>query len=140
MKTYRMLLVLALALALGLTACGGAGGGSGAASTSLKVDMVDFMFEPQDLTVPAGAEITIELTNKGAVDHEFVIMKLGTEATPPFDDDDEPNIYWEAEVEAGDSGTFTFTAPAEPGKYQVVCGIPGHLEAGMVGSLTVVSP
>jgi uncharacterized cupredoxin-like copper-binding protein len=49
----------------------------------------------------------------------------------------EENVYWEEEVDAGESATFTFTAPEEPGEYQIICAIPGHLEAGMQGTLTV---
>ena len=33
--------------------------------------------------------------------------------------------------------TVTFTAPTEPGEYQVVCGIEGYLEGGMLGELVV---
>lgn len=138
MNKRAALIVLALALSLTLAACGG--GQPSGASTNPKVEMSDFVFSPTELTVPAGAEITLELSNKGTVEHELVIMKQGTEATAPFDEDDEGNIYWEAELEAGESEAFTFTAPSEPGEYQIVCGIPGHLEAGMVGTLTVVAP
>lgn len=108
--------------------------------TNLKVDMVEFTYSPADLTVPAGREITLNLTNNGAVVHEFVIMNLGKEATIPFSDDDEGNIYWEHEVEPGSSIAVTFTAPDEPGEYEVVCGTAGHLENGMKAKLTVVKP
>jgi uncharacterized cupredoxin-like copper-binding protein len=64
-------------------------------------------------------------------------MEAGYQVTTPFDADDEPHVYWEGEVEAGESGTFTFTAPSEAGDYQLVCGVAGHVEAGMVGTLTV---
>jgi uncharacterized cupredoxin-like copper-binding protein len=66
-------------------------------------------------------------------------MKFGTEVGTDFDDEDKPNVYWEAEVEPGTSGTFTFTAPGEPGEYQVVCGVAGHYLAGMVAKLIVVA-
>ncbi len=135
MKKYAMLFVVLLSLSLALTACGGGG-----PSTSLKVDMVEFMFEPAEYTIPAGQEITLELSNNGAVEHEFVIMKFGTNVGENFGDEDEENIYWEAELAPGRSDTFTFTAPSQPGEYQVVCGTEGHYVAGMVGSLTVVSP
>lgn len=121
-----------------LVACGAGGGGQ--ASTNLEVDMVEFMYNPDAYTVPAGQEITIELKNSGAIVHDFVIMKLGTQVSMPFDDNDKDNVYWEHEVGAGQSDTVTFTAPSEPGEYQVVCGIPGHMEAGMIGTLTVVAP
>ncbi|MEW6241817.1 MAG: plastocyanin/azurin family copper-binding protein, partial [Chloroflexota bacterium] len=82
----------------------------------------------------------VNARNSGAVVHEFVIMKLGTTVGEDFGDEDEENIYWEVEVGPGESATATFTAPGEPGEYQLVCGTAGHFIAGMVGSLTVVAP
>lgn len=123
-------------LSLVLAACGGGAG----PSTSLKVDFTDFVFTPNEWTVPAGQEITLTATNSGAVVHEFVIMKFGTTVGDDFGDEDEGNIYWEVEVQPGASQTVTFTAPSEPGEYQIVCGTAGHFVAGMVGSLTVVAP
>ena len=134
MKKHLLLTVSTLGLLLALSACGASG-----PVTNLKVDMVEFMFEPSEYAIPAGQEITLELSNNGAIEHEFVIMKFGTNVGDDFGDEDEENIYWEAELEAGESGTFTFTAPSEPGEYQIVCGTEGHFVAGMVGSLTVVA-
>lgn len=134
MKKFSLLIAIILGSALILTACGGSG-----PTTNLRVDMVEFMFNPADYTVPAGQEITLELSNNGAVEHELVIMEFGTEVGADFGDEDEANIYWEAELQPGASGTYTFTAPSEPGEYQVVCGTPGHYLAGMVGKLIVVA-
>jgi uncharacterized cupredoxin-like copper-binding protein len=135
MKQFLMLVVVILGLLLTLTACGGAGG----SSTEIKLSMTDFMFDPMDNTVPAGQEITMTASNSGAVEHEYVIFKYGTDAGDNFGDDDEDNIYWEVEVQPGKSVTETFTAPSEPGEYFVTCGIAGHLQAGMVGKLIVVA-
>jgi uncharacterized cupredoxin-like copper-binding protein len=65
-------------------------------------------------------------------------MKPGTNAGEHFDEEDLPNVYKSVEVPPGHSQSFTFTAPAEPGEYQVVCGIAGHIESGMTATLTVV--
>jgi len=116
-----------------LAACGGQPAGA----TSLSVELNDFSFTPNTFCVPAGGEIELTLTNGGSVEHEFVIMNAGYQVTMPFDADDEPQVYWEGEVEAGESMSFVFTAPSEPGEYEVVCGVQGHLESGMLGSLTV---
>lgn len=136
MKRLLSFVTVVTVLSLALAACGGGGG----PSTSLKVDFTDFVFTPNEWTVPAGQEITITATNSGAVVHEFVIMKFGTTVGDDFGDEDEENIYWEVEVEPGGQVTVTFTAPTEPGEYQIVCGTEGHFVAGMVGSLTVVAP
>lgn len=129
MKRFSVLLVLAVLLML--TGC------TSNRTTEITVDMVEFMFTPAEYTIPAGSEISITLINSGAIEHEFVIMKYGTEVSLPFDDNDEGNIYWEHEVGPGVTETVTFTAPTDVGEYQIVCGIAGHLEAGMVGKLFV---
>ncbi|MDK1117898.1 MAG: cupredoxin domain-containing protein [Anaerolineae bacterium] len=108
-------------------------------SSSLNISMTDFTFNPNIYTIRAGETIILELVNNGAVEHEFVIMKFNTEVGDNFGDDDQENIYWEAELGSGESGTFTFTAPSDPGEYQIVCGTEGHYLAGMSGSLTIVA-
>jgi uncharacterized cupredoxin-like copper-binding protein len=45
-------------------------------------------------------------------------------------------VYWEDEVEPGESKTWTFTAPAA-GEYQIISAIEDHFDAGMTGTLTV---
>ena len=118
------------------SACGGSGG---VPSTTIDVTFMEFTFTPAKFTVPAGQEITINATNNGAVVHNFVIMKFGQTVGDNFGDEDEANIYWQVQAEPGESVTATFTAPAEPGEYQVVCRTAGHYVAGMIGKLTVVA-
>jgi plastocyanin len=129
------LVFLAVFLSLILAACGG----SNAPTTTINVVMTDFQFQPSQFIVPAGKEITVNATNNGAVVHNFVIMKLGTTAGDMFDDEDVPNVYWEVEVPSGGSTSTKFTAPTDPGEYQVVCKTPGHLASGMVAKLIVAS-
>lgn len=129
----KLLFVLAFSLLLALTACQ-----SGGPSTELNVEMTDFAFSPNHFTVPAGKEITVNIAHHGTVVHEFIIMKPGTNAGEHFDEDDKPNVYQSVEVPPGHSQSFTFIAPPQPGDYQVVCGIAGHIESGMTATLTVV--
>lgn len=131
----RIVLIWVLVLSLTLSACGS----SDSPSTDLKVTLTDFMFSPNQFTVPAGQEITLEINNSGAVVHNFVIMKLGQTAGTEFTKEDDVNVYWKTELAAGGSTTETFTAPTEPGEYEVVCSTPGHLQAGMVSKLIVVA-
>ncbi len=118
-----------------LSSC--AGGGP---STSIEVVMTDFQFTPNTFTVPAGEEITLTIINNGAVVHNFVIMKLDTSAGEGWDEDDQANVFWEErDILPGGDLSVTFTAPAEPGEYQIVCRTVGHIASGMIGKLTVVA-
>ncbi len=132
MKRFQCLLIVLPALAL--ASCGGAG-----PATTINVTMTDFLFTPNSFIVPASQEITVNSTNTGAVIHNFVIMKLGQTAGDVFNDEDIPNIYWAIEIPSGGSKSGTFTAPTEPGEYQVVCRTEGHIASGMVAKLIVVA-
>lgn len=131
----RIFIVMAVSLSLMLVSCGGAGG----LSSNIDVKMTDFQFQPNQFTVPAGQEIAFNSSNNGAVIHNFVIMKLGTRAGDFFDEEDIPNVYWEVEVPPGGSVTTSFTAPSEPGDYEVVCRTEGHIVSGMTAKLSVVT-
>ncbi|HEX3303051.1 MAG TPA: PQQ-dependent sugar dehydrogenase [Thermomicrobiales bacterium] len=94
--------------------------GGGQASTQQSVDLVDIAFQPNELTIPAGQDVTITLTNKGKLPHTFTIDQLGVDSGP---------------VQPGDTATVKINAQA--GDYQYYCKTPGHKEAGMVGTLHV---
>jgi len=101
--------------------------------------MTDFAFTPNQYMVPVGQEITLHVQHDGTVEHDFIIMKYDTTVGEHFDKEDQPNIYWQLKVQPGQTETVTFTAPSQPGTYQIVCGMAGHVEAGMVGKLEVVA-
>ncbi len=117
-----------------LASCGSAS----VPTTEIDLIVTDFQFSPNSFTVPAGENITIHLGNSGAVVHSFIIMDSGQTAGSEFGDEDLPNVYWKVEVPPGNDFSATFTAPQEPGEYEFVCSIPGHLQAGVVGRLIVV--
>jgi uncharacterized cupredoxin-like copper-binding protein len=92
------------------------------------------------MTVFSGQETTLDLKNNGAVEHKFTILKKGVVAQTPFDREKQAgDILAEFTLNAGKSDTFKFILP-EPGGYTIICNIPGHMEAGMVGKLTAVQP
>jgi predicted small lipoprotein YifL len=62
--------VLVLVLAFTLAACGSSN------KATLNVTATDSGYDSKTYTVPAGAEVTLNMTNKGAVEHEFAILKL----------------------------------------------------------------
>lgn len=106
--------------------------------TTFDVTLSDYEYTPNTLTVLAGKEITLNLKNEGFVSHMFSIFKLGTDAGERFSQEDAENIYWQVDVLPNKSATAKFIAPIEPGEYYVTCGLGGHHEAGMVGTLIVV--
>lgn len=132
MQKSLFLCTLLIMLSFTVAACGPA-----APSDTINVTMTDFQFTPPQFTIPAGQQITINTTNNGAVEHEFVIFKLGTSAGDTFGPEDEANVFWRIKVQPGESASAAFTAPSEPGDYTVVCATPGHLQAGMSATLTV---
>jgi uncharacterized cupredoxin-like copper-binding protein len=122
------------AISIVLASCGGAS----APTTKIDLTVTDFQFSANSFTVPAGKEITLNTSNSGAVLHNIIIMNLGKTAGSGFGDEDLPNVYWKLEMPPGDNSSITFTAPKEPGDYEIVCSIPGHIQAGMKGNMRVV--
>lgn len=132
MKKSKFVLAVFLALSQVLAACGG-----GEPVTTVDIDMTEQKFTPDVFTVPAGAEITLNLTNSGAEYHELTILVRGAEVGEKFDEDGKSTEYWTTGIFSGDSKTITFAAPSEPGKYVIQCGMPGHYQAGMVATMYV---
>jgi uncharacterized cupredoxin-like copper-binding protein len=133
MKKILVSTILVLVLSLAFTACGGQSN-----KVTLNVTATDTGYDSKEYTVPAGANVTLNMTNNGAVEHEFAILKLGEHVTPPFGEKDEDKILWELDaVQPNTSKSDTFTAPTEPGSYDVICGVPGHIEQGMTATLVV---
>jgi len=104
--------------------------------SSISIEMSEFKFSPADIVVFAGQEISLNLSNNGAVEHDFSILKKGASAQIPFDREKQAaDILFEARLGANKSGQYKFILP-DAGEYQVICGIQGHVEAGMVGKMT----
>lgn len=134
-----MAMVIILVFASLLVSCAGSTSGP-TPSTTLTVDMSEFMFTPSEYAVPAGKTITVKLENSGDIEHDFIILKKGVQVKGKFDHEKQMNdILFHAMLEAGKSGEFTFIAPNELGEYEIVCGVQGHFQAGMIGKLTVVA-
>lgn len=125
-------LLLMLILSWTLFACGKSG-----TSTKLSFTMSDFAFDPNEFVVPAGKEIMLHVIDDGTMEHDLIIMKYGTDAGDMFDEEDQVNVFWEIDLQPGHSETVMFTAPEQPGTYQIICGMPGHLQSGMIGKLVV---
>lgn len=107
------------------TSGGGGGGGTTASCTSpqassVSVDEFEYGFTLSSTTVPCGP-ITFKQSNSGSVTHNFDIQGVnGAVGTL---------------IDPGQATSFTVTLA--PGKYTYVCDVSGHVEAGMIGTLTV---
>ncbi len=89
------------------------------ATTIIMGQPTEFSFNPSNVTIPANTNVTVTLTNKGSTGHNFTIDALKISV----------------DVDPGATKTVTINAPA--GDYLFYCAIPGHREAGMVGTLLV---
>jgi len=104
---------------------------------TLNITTTDDGYDSRTYTVPAGAEVTVNMTNNGDLEHVFDILKLGEHVKPPYQATDEGKILWELVVPAGTTKSGTFTAPTEPGEYDIICKVPGHIQTGMIATLIV---
>jgi uncharacterized cupredoxin-like copper-binding protein len=136
-RTIAVILSTMLIAMLVLTACS-SGGGSGGSSggTNITVTTTEFAYTPANVSVPAGATVNLTLKNTGSVEHTWVVLKQGVNVSTATGLDP-ASILFSSKVEAGQSASFTFTAPATAGDYEIICDLPGHLEGGMKGTLTV---
>lgn len=137
MKKEKLIVLFAvLVVSVLLAACGG-GGASAPEPVSLAFSGYDeFRYDPATASAPAGAQVTIDFTNEGVLDHDWLLVAEGTDlATVTAENAVVPEAH-SGQITAGASNTFTFTAPAA-GTYQFVCTVPGHAAAGMVGTFTV---
>ena len=121
---------------------------SSPAALELSLQATDFRFEPASMEVTAGQQVTVTMDNQGTLEHDFVIQEIpvektaaesepevGATAAHTMDDMEiEPAVHMGAM--AGMSSSLTFV-PTKPGTYEYFCAVPGHKEAGMVGTLIV---
>jgi uncharacterized cupredoxin-like copper-binding protein len=134
---------LSLGVAIGavlLAACS-----AGPEPLEVSLQAAEFRFEPSSVEVTAGQQVTVTMENMGTVEHDFVIQEIPVEetaaesepATPGHTMDEmeiEPAVHMGAMAGMSDRVSFV---PTKPGTYEFFCAIPGHKEAGMVGTLIV---
>ena len=107
------------------------------------------MLMPVVTSVPAGT-VTVALVNAGRRPHELLVLPLGSGQVAgqrPVGADDrvsEVGLLGEAEATcptgADDvlpGGTGQVTLDLTPGRYEVLCNLPGHYRSGMFATLTV---
>ena len=85
----------------------------------------EFSFNPDEITVVKGEEVTIIFKNVGRIAHNFGIEEFGvrTQTILPF-------------RKFGKTDRITFT-PTKTGTFLFWCAVAGHRDAGMKGKLIV---
>ena len=96
-----------------------------AEAKSFNVTATEFEFTPNKFEAKVGQKLTFKVTNKGTVEHNFVILSP-----------DGSQELAKITTQPGETKTLEFT-PTEAVTYQIDCNIAGHKEAGMVGELVV---
>ena len=108
---------------------------------TVDIEMLDTMrFKPDRITVRQGDTLRLTVVNAGRIMHELVI---GTEeelrkhaALMRASPDMEHDAPYMSHVEAGKSGEIVWQFD-KPGTFRFACLVPGHFEAGMVGTIVV---
>jgi plastocyanin len=108
----------AVAGALVVAAVAGPGPARPATAGELALQLSNTAFHPATLTAPS-SRVTVDLTNHDLFWHSFTI--------------DQPAVNVDVPV----GGVRRVSVSLPPGTYQFYCRVPGHRQAGMVGTLSV---
>ena len=90
----------------------------------MAVTASSFRFSTPDLTIRAGEWVVVTFTNDDPVVHDWSVEGLANVDVP---------------ARPGQTARLRFVID-RPGTYRILCTIPGHAEAGMVGTLVVTAP
>ena len=93
-----------------------------AEAPEIELQASEFSYDATNLEIEAGQPVTIVLHNDGFLEHDITIEGF--------------EVLGGAHTQPGEVAAFT-VAIEQPGEYRYYCTIPGHLEAGMEGLLTV---
>jgi uncharacterized cupredoxin-like copper-binding protein len=115
------------------------------AARTVRIAMTDGTFEPAALEVKVGETIRFVVTNKGELDHDFTLGDGATQKahraemaamaeTGSAMQHDDPNAIFVKPSETKDL-IWKFT---RSGVVEFDCNVPGHYEAGMAGTISVI--
>ena len=124
----RLAILAACAAQIALAGCGDDDGPATAgARASNTVVMSDYEFHPRELPVRRDESVTV--LNEGGTAHNLTIER-GPDPTRETDELAGTDSFLK-----GDSEVLRLNLP--PGRYAMVCTVPGHRELGMTGTLVV---
>lgn len=108
------------------------------AASTVKVVMKDRSFQSSTRTVPAG-KVTFVVRNAGTMEHEFVVLRTDRHHHLL-------SVKGQQASEVGAKGRIVEFAPGQakpltltlaPGKYVLLCNLPGHYKRGPFAALVV---
>jgi plastocyanin len=100
-------------------------------STVVVVVAEEHRFVPATVSTRGATELRLD--NVGALAHNWTVLAVPIKSETDLNRD---IVLARAETEPGQSSTVGLDELAS-GTYQVVCSIPGHFSAGMVGTLVI---
>ena len=113
------------------------------AHETISLELKDIAFGQTEISIPVGEVVELELSNTGAITHDFTIEKIdavfgvhGDHDPVAGHDEHGDALAVHHPLEAGDAAEARIQVH-EAGTYEFFCTVPGHKEAGMVGTLTV---
>ncbi len=135
--------LLALSCSLLLAAC--ASPWNSAGGNHIQVSLREYSVTPSTSQIRTG-NVTFDVNNAGTMTHEMVVLRtdLQASALPSGEGDtaneDAPGVKDVGEVSDLSSGqSKSVTLDLQPGRYLLVCNLPGHLRMGMWSVLMVTS-
>lgn len=144
----KRVVALPLTLVMILAACGQSAPATDG-TRRIEIEMRDFAFAPETLTLRAGEKVTLVFKNVGKLEHEFM---AGSD--PAYGKGYLKDWLAGAQIESiGEHGMehagagvrvapnttklFTFVVPNQSGVFEFGCFVIGHYESGMHGRLVV---
>jgi|SRR5579859_144122 len=143
----RTKLATGIVLPLILAACSGLGAQN--QPQAITIEAAAMHYQPTSIEVTVGQPVELTFKNSDSVDHDFSVMEIPLvtgsmqQSSSPMPGHDmsgmagmpgTPALH--VAVPMGTTGKLQFTA-SKPGTYEFYCTVPGHKEAGMVGTLVV---
>lgn len=118
---------LTLVVALGLTGCAlarieGTAQPLPGGTQGLTLELSNFLFRPNVVTVEAGRRITVTAVSRSIAKHNVTIISSDGE------------VFADVDVPKRETRTFDFTLP-RPGTYELYCDVGLHRPFGMEGVL-----
>jgi uncharacterized cupredoxin-like copper-binding protein len=139
---------VALLLAMVVAACG-QGSTARIDTRIVEIEMRDFAFSPETLTLRAGEKVTLSFKNVGKLEHEFMVgsdpmigvgymndwfASAGLAGAVEHGTD---HAGSGVRVAPNTTQTVTFVVPSQGGVFEFGCFVSGHYEFGMRGRLVV---